>query len=87
MFMNLTIHDTKGFTIQKISSLIHYLYLDSTTMVGTTPKKIPNIFFCCRYSQNSKLSTITNRSNEDTCAPSSMGKSTTFLHTTTSTTR
>jgi len=31
MFMNLTIHDTKQFTIHNISSLIHYLYLDSTT--------------------------------------------------------
>jgi len=30
--MNLTIHDTKEFTIQNISSLIHNLYLDSTTM-------------------------------------------------------
>ena len=31
--MNLTIHDTKRFTIQNINSWVHYLYLDSTTMV------------------------------------------------------
>ena len=44
MFMNLTIHDTKRFTIHNIS--IHYLYLDSTTMVygprsymGTQPEE------------------------------------------------
>ena len=33
MFMNLTIHDTKRFTIHNISSPIRYLYLDSTTML------------------------------------------------------
>ena len=33
MFMNLTIYDTKQFMIHNISSPIHYLYLDSTTMV------------------------------------------------------
>ena len=33
MFMNLTIHDTKQFTIHNISSPIHYLYLDSTTRI------------------------------------------------------
>ena len=36
MFMNLTIHDTKRYTIKKISSPIHYLDLDSITMQPTT---------------------------------------------------
>ena len=35
MFMNLTIHDIKQFMSQNISSLIHNLYLDSTTMPKT----------------------------------------------------
>jgi len=38
MFMNLTIHDTKRFTIHNIYSPIHYLYLDSTTMASITSK-------------------------------------------------
>jgi len=43
MFMNLTIHDAKRFTIHNISSPIHYLYLDSTTMYRTTMAKATNI--------------------------------------------
>jgi len=33
MFMNLTVHYTKRFIIQNISSPVHNLYLDSTTMI------------------------------------------------------
>ena len=44
MFMNLTIHDTKQFTIHNIRSPIHYLYLDSTTML-----EIAITFYISKY--------------------------------------
>jgi len=36
--MNLTIHNTKRFMIQNISSPIHNLYRDSTTMFKSSNK-------------------------------------------------
>jgi len=39
MFMNLTIRNTKLFTIQNITSMIHHVYLNSTAMLVTTTTK------------------------------------------------
>jgi len=47
MFMNLTIHDTKRFTIHNISSPIHYLYFDYTTINPTA--KYFLITYVCVY--------------------------------------
>ena len=49
MFMNLTIHDTKRFTIHNISSPIHYLYLASTTLakpIFGASSITPQVFRC-----------------------------------------